>query len=89
MSTEWGRDQNEAAAEEAAEKQRQAISAREDALLRVLAESVASVIERDPHQWSTRPCPSCRVISGLLGRLFGCDKYRAEKLSTTSAVQKG
>jgi hypothetical protein len=51
---------------------------REDALLRVLAESVASVIEKDPHQWSSRPCQTCRIISGLLCRPFGCERKALE-----------
>jgi hypothetical protein len=76
MSTEWGRDQNKAAAEEAEAKRISELHAKENALLRVLAETVASVVEADPHQWSARPCQSCRVVSGLLGRPFGCEKRR-------------
>lgn len=73
-NSEWGRDQNAGAEAEADEKRRNEIAAKEDALLRVLAESVASVIEKDPHQWSSRPCQTCRVVSGLLGRPFGCER---------------
>lgn len=28
--------------------------------------------ERDPHQWSTRPCQTCAAVSELIGRSFGC-----------------
>ena len=74
MSSEWGRDQNKAAEAEATAKREAALRGKEDALLRALAEAVASVVECDPHQWSARPCQSCRVVSGLLGRSFGCEK---------------
>ena len=73
-NSEWQRDQDEAAAAGQARRRQEDINAKEDSLLRVLAESVASVIERDPHQYTSRPCQTCRVVSGLLGRSFGCEK---------------
>lgn len=36
-------------------------------------ETAAVLWETDPHQFSTRPCPTCRSLSALLGRSFGCD----------------
>lgn len=72
MSSEWGRDQNAAAQVEAEAKSARLLAEREGGVLRALAEAVASVIEADPHQWSPRPCTTCRVVSGLLGRPFGC-----------------
>lgn len=30
------------------------------------------LIERDPHQFGTGPCPTCITITGLIGRAFGC-----------------
>lgn len=41
------------------------------------AETIARLVEADPHQFSTRPCPTCRPVSQLLGRAFGCDAKRA------------
>ena len=38
-----------------------------------LAEVIARLFESDPHSYSTRPCETCRNISRLLGRSFGCD----------------
>jgi hypothetical protein len=35
-------------------------------------EVIARLIEADPHQWSSRPCQTCRAISATLGRPFGC-----------------
>ncbi len=38
----------------------------------VLMEAVLMLIQRDPHQWSTRPCSTCQAVSSLAGRPFGC-----------------
>ena len=38
----------------------------------VLMEAVLSLIQRDPHQWSARPCQTCQAVSTLAGRPFGC-----------------
>jgi len=73
-SSEWHKDQDDAAAAEMERRREASVAGREDALLRALAESVASVVESDPHQFSTRPCQTCRVVSGLLGRSFGCER---------------
>lgn len=35
-------------------------------------ELIAKLIEADPHQWSSRPCPTCRAVTIILGRPFGC-----------------
>lgn len=36
------------------------------------------LIQEDPHQWSTRPCQTCKTVSSLIGRPFGCvmEKYK-------------
>ena len=44
--------------------------------LPAVAEVVASSFESDPHQFSTRPCATCRSISAALGRPFGCVSKR-------------
>lgn len=38
----------------------------------LVAETVARTIESDPHVFSTRPCQTCKAVSGLVGRAFGC-----------------
>lgn len=38
-----------------------------------VAELVAGLLEKDPHQWSSRPCPTCNTVTGILGRDFGCN----------------
>ena len=40
-----------------------------------IANAVAGVLERDPHMYGTRPCQTCKVVSGLIGRDFGCVFY--------------
>lgn len=39
----------------------------------LLAERAAAVIESNPHQWSARSCATCRTVSALIGRTFGCE----------------
>lgn len=39
---------------------------------RVLMESALSVIDGDGHMFGTRPCESCRIITSLRGKPFGC-----------------
>ena len=34
--------------------------------------TILNLIESDPHQWSSRPCTTCRTVSNLIGRPFGC-----------------
>lgn len=41
-------------------------------LINERAEVVARLLESDPHQFSTRPCPTCQTVSAMLGRPFGC-----------------
>lgn len=49
-----------------------ALTAVANASLRLVLEAVAGALEADPHQFSTRPCATCRAVSGMLGRDFGC-----------------
>ncbi|KKN55596.1 hypothetical protein LCGC14_0580680 [marine sediment metagenome] len=45
----------------------------------VLFESIIEVLYADPHQWSTRPCITCKTVTSITGKPFGCDRYREEK----------
>ncbi len=38
-------------------------------------EEVLDLLQQDPHQWSERPCPTCRAISQLASRDFGCSLW--------------
>ncbi len=46
---------------------------------RVLMDTVLDLLHDDPHQWSTRPCPTCGAVSRIVGRPFGCSKRALEK----------
>jgi hypothetical protein len=39
---------------------------------RVIVDAALDLIEGDPHSFSTRPCQSCRAITHMIGRNFGC-----------------
>lgn len=57
-------------------------TAAEDAIkaaARVLMEAALSLIEGDPHQWSTRPCGTCSAVTTLIGRPFGCVTERGKR----------
>jgi len=38
----------------------------------ILITATLDLIQEDPHQWSDRPCPTCRAVSSLIGKPFGC-----------------
>ena len=52
------------------------------AALSILVDATLALIERDPHFWSTRPCPTCGAISAIIGRSFGCERKRLTQIST-------
>ena len=37
------------------------------------------LIQQDPHQWSSRPCATCKAVSSLIKDSFGCEKKRVVK----------
>jgi hypothetical protein len=41
-------------------------------------EVALELTEKDPHQFSSRPCTTCHSISTLIGRPFGCNSYRTK-----------
>jgi hypothetical protein len=49
------------------------------ALEQVLPSAVLDAIYADPHQWSDRPCATCRSVSQLTGRPFGCERFQIER----------
>ena len=62
-ASEWNRDQS--IGEAAQRKWEQERGGK-------IADALARLIEADPHQWSARPCQTCRAASALLDRPFGC-----------------
>ncbi len=45
------------------------------AAVKVITEPMLRLLQDDPHQWSDRPCPTCRPISSMIGADFGCSLY--------------
>lgn len=58
-----------------------------DAALNRITQAQNDLIYADPHQWSTRPCPTCRTITALVGYPFGCVRYAVEKLQQRMPLQ--
>jgi hypothetical protein len=42
------------------------------ATARTLMGAALSLIENDPHSFSTRPCSTCSAVSAIAGRAWGC-----------------
>jgi len=53
-----------------------------DASVKRLMTAALDLIQKDPHQWSKRPCPTCSVVSTLVGKPFGCTLYAIQKKDT-------
>jgi hypothetical protein len=42
------------------------------AAVNIIVESILNLIQDDPHLWSKRPCSTCRAVSSIIGKPFGC-----------------
>jgi hypothetical protein len=49
------------------------------AAVRLAIKAALNLIQADPHQWSTRPCATCRAITKLIDEPFGCYAYSVEQ----------
>lgn len=49
------------------------------AAAQVVMRPILRLLQSDPHQWSTRPCPTCAPITAIIGEPFGCDLYRQQQ----------
>lgn len=47
------------------------------AAAQVLVDAVLRLLQDDPHSWSKRPCATCRAVSNIVGKPFGCCLYAA------------
>lgn len=47
----------------------------------ILVKPILELIYSDPHQWSKRPCQTCQSITTIIGKPFGCNRYREERKS--------
>jgi len=49
------------------------------AAVHVVMEPALRLLQGDPHSWSERPCDTCRTISSIVGKPFGCYVYALER----------
>lgn len=42
------------------------------AAVNIILKTVLDLIQDDPHLWSKRPCSTCRSISAIINKPFGC-----------------
>jgi len=49
------------------------------AAARMITGRILALMQVDPHQWSARPCDTCRTVTALAGEDFGCVKYAKDK----------
>lgn len=52
----------------------------------IINKAALDLLQVDPHDWSTRPCQTCRAISAIIGRRFGCYQYAHEKAQARTAI---
>lgn len=48
------------------------------AAARELLNAALDVLQVDGHQWSNRPCQTCRAVSAIAKRPFGCELIRKQ-----------
>ena len=46
--------------------------------MKEVLDAILRLLQDDGHQWSRRPCQTCRAISSLAGYSFGCIKKAEE-----------
>ena len=50
--------------------------------VQLIIDAAMRLIQADAHYWSDRPCSTCRAVSAIVGKPFGCYEYqriRAQK----------
>ena len=70
---QWLTDQLNAAFEKGRQIERGSIS------------SALNLLHSDSHQWSTRPCSTCKAISAVFGEPFGCIRYAKDRAARRPA----
>jgi hypothetical protein len=52
-----------------------------------LVDAILNTLQDDPHQWSERPCPTCRAITGLRGKPFGCNLFAEQRATRRGSAR--
>ena len=50
----------------------QRVSALESEALKLIPLAALDVFATDPHRFSNRPCGTCKTVSAIIGREWGC-----------------
>lgn len=50
------------------------------AAVNVIIKPILRLLQDDPHQWSTRPCSTCKAITSMIGESFGCTKWHEDRV---------
>ena len=50
--------------------------------MEIFMNAALNLIQADPHQWSERPCSTCRAVSELANKPFGCCAYAKKREET-------
>ena len=45
----------------------------------LLMDAVLNLLQYDNHHWGESPCPTCRPITTIIGKPFGCYQYAIER----------
>lgn len=56
-----------------------------DSVAAILLNGALDLIQADPHQWSTRPCSTCRAVGAIAKKPFGCYEYQRRRELADSA----
>lgn len=49
------------------------------ATVEIVTKAILDMLQEDSHPWSARPCSTCRAVSSMVGRPFGCYEYARRK----------
>ena len=52
------------------------------AAINVLIEPILKLLQDDPHQWTSRPCTTCKTITSMIGESFGCIKWHEDRIKS-------
>jgi len=47
--------------------------------VRIQVDQILRLLREDNHYWSERPCATCKTISTIIERPFGCYEYAARR----------
>jgi hypothetical protein len=53
----------------------------------LILEAALRVLDEDGHQWSSRPCSTCRFVSSVYGKPFGCRRVEIEREARIAAQE--